>query len=194
MGTLSPDVLSSFSSSAKLLFSQFQLLRKYGFLIRQCGREHALERSSLFKIFAPNIICTNIFNHDFISQKNLQRLGTASQRPLPNVILHSHPIITVDLSMNVNNWAHPSNHVFVSNICFKYAQKWIISSLIFQKFLRRSTELLPQTLSPFSFGLCHQFGLCSQFIGASHPLLWLRASSIIGRSAASIGASPLTFN
>ena len=64
----------------------------------------------------PSLRHCNIFNRDFISQKKLQRLRTASLRSLPNFILPSHPIITVDLSMNVNNWAHPLNHV----ICFKY--------------------------------------------------------------------------
>ena len=33
-----------------------------------------LERSCLFKMFAPNI-CTNIFNHDFIRQKKASASG-----------------------------------------------------------------------------------------------------------------------
>ena len=74
-GDFVPRPLIKFRSSAKLLFSQFQSLKIW--TLCQCGGEHALERSCLFKMFAPNI-CTNIFNHEFISQKKLQRLGTAS--------------------------------------------------------------------------------------------------------------------
>ena len=53
-------------------------------------------------------------NHDFIS------FSFWGLRPKDHYqivyFIHAHPIITVDLSMNVNNWAHPLNHV----ICFKY--------------------------------------------------------------------------
>ena len=132
----------------------------------------------------------HFLNHDFISQKKLQRLGIASQRPLPNFILPSHPIITIDLSMNVNNRAHPSNHficfIYLLQICTKMNgfQVWF-----FKKFPGRSTELLPQTPSPFSLGLCPQFGLRSQFIGASHPLLWLRPR-LSGASQPRFGLHP----
>ena len=111
------------------------------------------------------------FNHDFSSHKKLQHLGTASQRPLPNVILPSHPIITVDLSMNVNNIANrqiPRTMLFVSNICFKYAPKWMVSSLILQKnFWGGAPSPFPKPLPHFRSGF-------AQFMGASHPLLWLR--------------------
>ena len=106
-----------------------------------------------------------------------------------NCILPSHPIITVDLSMNVNNWAHPLNHV----ICFKYllqiCTKMNGFKFDFSKILGKSNEPLPQTPSPFSLGLCPQIGLHSQFMGASHPLLWLRPR-LSGASQPRFGLHP----
>ena len=68
--------------------------------------------------------------------------------------------------------------LFVSNICFKYAPKWMVSSLIFQKISGEEHRVLsPEPLLPFLLGLCLQFGLRSQFMGASHLLLWLRPRS-----------------
>ena len=91
----------------------------------------------------------HFLNHDFMSQNRFQRLGTASQRPLPNCILPSHPIITVDLSMNVNNWAHPLSHV----ICFKYLLQICTKMNGFkfdfsQKFWGGATSPFPKTPSP----------------------------------------------
>ena len=84
-GYFVPRPLIKFQPSAKLLFTQFQSLKIW--ILRQCGQEHALERSCLFKMSAPNI-CTKIFlNHDFISQKKLlpQTPSPVFARALPSV-------------------------------------------------------------------------------------------------------------
>ena len=47
----------------------------------------------------------------------------------------------------------------------------------------------PKPLPPFSLRLCPQFGLRSQFMGASHPLLWLRPR-ISGASQPRFGLHP----
>ena len=58
----------------------------------------------------------------------------------------------------------------ISNNCFKYAPKWMVSSLIFQKFSGEGlTEPPPQTPPPLFLGLRPRFGLCPQFSGASRP-------------------------
>ena len=124
------------------------------------------------------------------AKKKRQRLGTASQRPLPNVILPSHPIITVDLSMNVNKRAHPSNHV----ICFTYllqiCTKMNGFKFDFSKNLcGGAPSPFPKPFPPFSLELCPQFGLRSQFMSASHPLLWLRPR-LSGASQPRFGLHP----
>ena len=77
----------------------------------------------------------HFINHDFISQNKLQRLRTASQRPLPNCILPSHPIYNHCWFVHECEQLSTSleTMLFVSNICFKYAPKWMVLSLIFQK-------------------------------------------------------------
>ena len=155
-GTLSPDLLSNFSLLQNCYFLNFNHW-KYGFHVN-AGKSMLLNEvvylRCLLQIYAPTF-----FKSWLHQPKKLQRLGTASPKPQPNFILPSHPIITIDLSMNVNNRAHPSNHV----ICFKYLlqictkmngfQVWF-----FKKFLGRSTELLPQTPSPV---FCSGFALSS---------------------------------
>ena len=69
------------------------------------------------------------------------------------------------------------NHfvIVISNNCFKYTPKWMVSSLIFQKFSGEGlTEPPPQTPPPIFLGLRPWFGLRPQFSGASRPLLGLR--------------------
>ena len=82
----------------------------------------------------------------------------------------------------------------MSNNCFKYAPKWMVSSLIFQKFSGEGlTEPPPQTPPP-------AFSRASPSVRASPSILGrfapsTRASpSILGRFAPSIRASPLTFD
>ena len=82
----------------------------------------------------------------------------------------------------------------ISNNCFKYAPKWMVSSLIFQKFSGEGlTEPPPQTPPP-------AFSRASPSVRASPSILGrfapsTRASpSILGRFAPSIRASPSTFD
>ena len=75
----------------------------------------------------------------------------------------------------LNNWAHPSNHV----ICFKYLLQICTKMNGFKfdfsrNFWGGAPSPFPKPLPPFSHGFCHQFGLRFQFMGASHPILWLR--------------------
>ena len=75
--------------------------------------------------------------------------------------------------MNVGNWTCMLS--FISNVCLKYATKWMVSSLIFQKFSGEGlTELPPQTPPPIFLGLRPRFGLRPQFSGASRLRLGLR--------------------
>ena len=74
--------------------------------------------------------------------------------------------------MKVGNW---TISLVVSNNCFKYAPKWMVSSLIFQKFSGEgSPSPLPRPLPPIFLGLRPRFGLRPQFSGASRPRLGLR--------------------
>ena len=79
----------------------------------------------------------------------------------------------------------------ISNNCFKHAPKWMVSSLIFQKFSGEGPP--PQTPPP-------AFSRASPSVRASPSILGrfapsTRASlSILGRFAPSIRASPLTFD
>ena len=120
-------------------------------------------------------------------------LGRGSPSPLPRPLpplLPSHQIITNDFS-----WKWQLNHFLViSNNCLKYAPKWMVSSLIFQKFSGEGlTEPPPQTPPP-------AFSRASPSVRASPSILGrfapsTRASpSILGRFAPSIRASPSTFD
>ena len=75
--------------------------------------------------------------------------------------------------MKVGNW---TILLVISNNCFKYTPKWMVSSLIFQKFSGEGlTEPPPQTPPPPIFlGLRPRFGLRPQFSGALRPRLGLR--------------------
>ena len=87
----------------------------------------------------------------------------------------------------------PCMLLFISNVCLKYAPKWMVSSSIFQKFSGEGlTEPPPQTPPPV-------FSRASPSVRASPSILRRfapsnRASpSILGRFAPSIRASPSTF-
>ena len=88
----------------------------------------------------------------------------------------------------------PFCYIVISNNCLKYAPKWMVSSLIFQKFSGEGlTEPPPQTPPP-------AFSRASPSVRASPSILGrfapsTRASpSILGRFAPSIRASPSTFD
>ena len=73
---------------------------------------------------------------------------------------------------NIEHGLQPCMLSFISNVFFKYAPKWMISCLIFQKKSRkgrrrRLIDPLPHTPSPFFLGLRHRFGFRPQFFGAS---------------------------
>ena len=92
---------------------------------------------------------------------------------------------------NVNNWTHLSNHVV---ICFKYllqiCTKMNSFKFDFSKyFWGGAPSPFPEPLPPFLLGRCLQFGLRSQFMGASHLLLWLRSRSS-GASRPRFGLRP----
>ena len=107
------------------------------------------------------------------------------QTPLP--LFPSHQIITYDFSWKLQL----TILLVISNNCFKYAPKWMVSS--FQKFSGRgSPSPLPRPLPPLFLGLRPRFGLRPQFSGASRPRLGA-SPSILGRFAPSIRASPSTF-
>ena len=110
--------------------------------------------------------------------KKLQFLGYFVPIPLQsfilqqNLIIPSHQIITNDFFMNVGT---STILLVISNNCFKYAPKWMVSSLIFQKFSGEGhTEPPPQTPPPLFLGLRPRFELRPQFSGASRPRLGLR--------------------
>ena len=49
----------------------------------------------------------HFLNHDFINQNKLQRLGTASQRPLPNCILPSSGVVRQSAAWGENKKCRP---------------------------------------------------------------------------------------
>ena len=163
MGDFVPRPLIKFQYSSKLLFSQFQI-----WILRQCGREHAFERSCLFEMFAPNI-CTNIFQIMTLS-------ASASGDCVPKTTTKLYTSFTY---YNHCWFVHECEQLSTSlepcylfwNICFKYAPKWMVSSLMFQKMSGEEHRApSPNPFPRFRF----QIGLHSQFMGASHPLLGLR--------------------
>ena len=127
-------------------------------------------------------ICTKRLVSDyFISQKRFSFWGTELSPPDPlpsfklqqNLIIPSHRIITNDFSWM---WAIQPFLLVISNNCFKYAPKRMVSSLIFQKFVwgRAHRAPSPDPSPRFFLGLRPRFGLCPQFSGASRPRLELR--------------------
>ena len=82
----------------------------------------------------------------------------------------------------------------MSNNCFKYAPKWMVSSLIFQKFSGEGlTEPPPHTPPPAFSRALPSVRASPSILGRFAPST--RASpSILGRFAPSIRASPLTFD
>ena len=117
----------------------------------------------------------------FISQKSFSFWGTKSPRPLTsfilqqNLIFPSHQIITNDFSWMWGKWALKTILLVISNNCFKYGPKWMVSSLIFQEFSGEGlTETPSQTPPPLFLELRPRFGLRPQFSGASGPRFRLR--------------------
>ena len=90
-------------------------------------------------------------NGDFISQKASCFWGLRPKDPLSSFIylsniqyfLHIQYLLLI-LFMNVNKYTRPRTMLlFISNFCFRYAPKLIVSSFIFQKLLRRGTVARP---------------------------------------------------
>ena len=172
---LPPDPLSSFSLPQNYYSSHFII--KHG--LYGNGSMLAKEFSCMLiwnvcSKYAPKRLVSDYF----ISQKSFSFWGTSSPIPLQsfilqqNLIIPSHQIITNDVSWM---WALKPFSLVISNNCFIYAPKWMVSSLIFQKFSGEGlTELPPQTPPPLFLGLRPRFGLRPQFSGASRPRLGLR--------------------
>ena len=132
MGDFVPRPLIKFQYSSKLLFSQFQI-----WILRQCGRQHAFEPCfeevvylrCFLQIYAPT------FFKSWLSAKI--SFSVWGLRPKD----HYTKLYTSFTSYNHCWFVHECEQLstsletmlFVSNICFKYAPKWIISSLILQK-------------------------------------------------------------
>ena len=98
MGGPCPQTSYQVSIFCKIAIFSISIIENMDFTsmwARACSWTKFFYLRRLLQIYAPKI-----FESWLISQKKLQlqRLGTASQRPLPNFILPSYPIITVDLS------------------------------------------------------------------------------------------------
>ena len=89
----------------------------------------------------------------------------------------------------IENVLEPCMLLFISNICLKYAPKWMVSSSIFQKFSGEGlTEPPPPVFSRASPSVRASPSILRRFAPSN------RASpSILGRFAPSIRASPSTF-
>ena len=111
-------------------------------------------------------------------------------------------IFNIDLFMNVSNWTWSRTmHIiiyklsFIWNVCLKYAPKWMVSSLIFQKFSREGlTESLPRPFPRFFRVSPSPSVRASPSILMRFAPLTLSSPSILGRFAPSIRASPSTFD
>ena len=100
----------------------------------------------------------------FLSAKRHQLLGNFVPQT-PTVFYISAKLNhfqTSNILISIFSWMCAIEHglepcllSFISNGCLKYAPKWMVSSLIFQKICgEKLTEPPPQTPPPFILGLC----------------------------------------
>ena len=186
------SLISSFSLLQNCYFLNFNHW-KYGFYV-YVGKSMLLNEVVYLRCLLRIYMHQHFLNHDFISQKKLQRLGTAFQRPLPNFILPLHPINHKLICPWMWTIEHiPRTMLFVSNICFnKHPNEWF-SSLIFQNISREEHRApSPNPFSRFRSGFALSSGSALNSWALRTPTL--ASHSIIGRFAASIRASPSTFN
>ena len=105
---------------------------KYGFYVN-VGKSMFLKEvvylRCLLQIYPPTF-----FKSWLYQPKKASASGDCVSKTPTKFYTPSHPIITIDLSMNVNNRAHPSNHVFLFQIFASnmHQNEWF-SSLIVQK-------------------------------------------------------------
>ena len=98
-----------------------------------------------------------------LSAKRLQLLGGFVLQTIYYFLCFSKikQFPEIKYSISICSWMWAIEHVlepcmllFISNVCLKYAPKWMVSSSIFQKFSGEGlTEPPPQTPPPISLGL-----------------------------------------
>ena len=150
----SGDFIPQFPSSAKLLGCEqncLLLTDRFSFLFRNVCLKCAPER---------------LVSDYFISQKASASGGLRSLDPIPsfiiqqNLVIPSHQNITIFMIVGI--W---TILLVISNNCFKYAPKWMVSSLIFQNcsvegFTEPPSPDQASTYAPLFFlGLCPGFVL-----------------------------------
>ena len=119
-------------------------------------------------------------NYYFISQKNFSFWGTSVPQTPYYFLCFSKikQFPEIKYSISIYSWIWAIERVleqcmllFISNVCLKYAPKWMVSSSIFQKISGEGlTEPPPQTPPPdFARAYALGLGLRPQLSGASLP-------------------------